>query len=194
MAKVDEDLDLDVESGKKKGGGKMKSIIIFSLVGVLLIGFSITLTLLLIGGDKQAAPAATTAEAAAEATTEKAEQAEEEAAESSAASGDAVAYMDLSPAFVVNLDGKESDIRYLQVNMSVMVGKESELEIVRKHSPVLRHHLNMLFSSLDFNDINNTEGKNKLTEESLKVVRDALKKATGKPIIKAVYFNSIVGQ
>lgn len=193
MAKVDEDLDLDVESGKKKGGGKMKSIIIFSLVGVLLIGFSITLTLLLIGGDKNATPV-TAAATAAEAKAEKAEQAEEAAAESSEASGNTVAYMDLSPAFVVNLDGKESDIRYLQVNMSVMVGKESELEIVRKHSPVLRHHLNMLFSSLDFNDINNTEGKKKLTEESLKVVRDALKKATGKPIVKAVYFNSIVGQ
>jgi len=193
MAKVDEDLDLDVESGKKKGGGKMKSIIIFSLVGVLLIGFSITLTLLLIGGDKQAAPTAASA-AATETNTEKAEHAEEAESESAEASGQSVAYMDLSPAFVVNLDGKESDIRYLQVNMSVMVGKESELEIVRKHSPVLRHHLNMLFSSLDFNDINNTEGKNKLTEESLKVVRDALKKATGKPIVKAVYFNSIVGQ
>lgn len=193
MAKVDEDLDLDVESGKKKGGGKMKSIIIFSLVGVLLIGFSITLTLLLIGGDKQAAPASASA-AATETQAKKAEHAEEAEAESSEASGESVAYMDLSPAFVVNLDGKESDIRYLQVNMSVMVGKESELEIVRKHSPVLRHHLNMLFSSLDFNDINNTEGKNKLTEESLKVVRDALKKATGKSIVKAVYFNSIVGQ
>ena len=191
MAKVDEDLDLDVESSKKKGGGKMKSIIIFSLIGVLLIGFSITLTLLLIGGDKQAAVPATAAAATEAAKDEPAEEAPGEEGDNS---GDAVAYMDLSPAFVVNLDSKESDIRYLQVNMSVMVGKESDLETVKKHSPVVRHHLNMLFSSLDFNEINSPEGKIKLTEESLKVVRDALKKATGKSVIKAVYFNSIVGQ
>ncbi len=188
MANVDEDLDLDVGSGGKKSGGKMKSIIIFSVIGLLLIGLSVTLTLVLLGGDKeetagadkQAQDAATTAEGKGE--------------ETAVASGDSVAYMDLSPAFVVNLDSKESDIRYLQINMSVMVNQEADLETVKTHMPVLRHHLNMLFSSLDFNDISDREGKNKLTDETLKVVRDALQEAAGKPVVKAVFFNSIVGQ
>jgi flagellar FliL protein len=188
MAKVDEDLDLDVESGKKKGGGKMKSIIIFSVIGILLIGLSITLTLVLIGGDKEAAPGS--AQHAEESATESQKKTDEAAA----ASGDSVAYLDLSPAFVVNLDGKESDVRYLQINMSVMVAQEGDLEMVKTHMPVLRHHLNMLFSSLDFNDISDREGKNKLTDETLKVVQDALQEAAGKSLVKAVYFNSIVGQ
>ena len=186
MAKVDEDLDLDVESGKKKGGGKMKTIIIFSVIGVLLIGLSVTLTLVLLGGDKEAAPGA--------AQQAEGETSKEQVDEAAAASGDSVAYLDLSPAFVVNLDGKESDVRYLQINMSVMVDQESDLEMVKTHMPVLRHHLNMLFSSLDFNDISDREGKNKLTDETLKVVRDSLKEAAGKPLVKAVFFNSIVGQ
>ena len=188
MAKVDDDLDLDVEAGAK-GGGKMKSIIIFSVIGVLVIGLSVGLTVMLVGGDK--APAETT-EKHAEGSAEK-KSAKEEGAEGHS-EGATVAYMDMDPAFVVNLDGKESDIRYLQIKMSVMVEKEADLELVKKHSPVLRHHLNMLFSSLDFNDISSREGKNKLTEESLKVVRDSLEKVEGAPIVKAVFFNSIVGQ
>ena len=188
MAKVDEDLDLDVESGKKKGGGKMKTIIIFSVIGVLLIGLSVTLTLVLLGGDKEAAPGSAQ-QAAGEASASK-----EQDDEAAVARGDSVAYLDLSPAFVVNLDGKESDIRYLQINMSVMVDQESDLAMIKTHMPVLRHHLNMLFSSLAFNDISDREGKNKLTDETLKVVRDALKEAAGEPLVKAVFFNSIVGQ
>ena len=180
MAKVDEDLDLDVGSDTKKGGGKMKSIIIFSVIGVVLIGLSVALTLVLIGGDKEAAPeTAQQAEKSAGETEEKGDVAQ--------ADGDSVAYLDLSPAFVVNLDSKESDIRYLQINMSVMVGQEDDLEMVKTHMPVLRHHLNMLFSSLDFNDISDREGKNKLTDETLKVVRDALQEAAGKPVVKAVF-------
>jgi len=188
MAKVDDDLDLDVEAGAKKGGGKMKSIIIFSVIGVLLIGLSIGLTIMLVGGDKE--PAATT-EKHAEGTKGADEKHGDEEVHSGSST---VAYLDLEPAFVVNLDGKESDIRYLQIRMSVMVEKEGDLDIVKKHSPVIRHHLNMLFSSLDFNEISSREGKNKLTEESLKVIRDSLQKAEGIPVVKAVFFNSIVGQ
>lgn len=187
MAKVDDDLDLDVEAGGKKGGSKMKSIIIFSVIGVLIIGLSVGLTVMLVGGDK---------ESSAKSKTEKIDESadEEEESEESSAEPTESAYLDLAPAFVVNLSGEDSDIRYLQIKMSIMVEKEADLDIVKKHSPVVRHHLNLLFSSLDFNDIRSREGKDKLTEESLKVIRDALKKASGKPIVKAVFFNSIVGQ
>ena len=188
MAKVDDDLDLDVEAGGKKGGGKMKSIIIFSVIAVLLIGLSVGLTVMLVGGGKE--PAAGT-EKHAEGTVGAGEKHGGEEGHSESAT---VAYLDLDPAFVVNLDSKESDIRYLQIKMSVMVEKEADLAVVKKHTPVIRHHLNMLFSSLDFNEISSREGKTKLTEESLKVIRDSLEKVEGTPVVKAVFFNSIIGQ
>jgi flagellar FliL protein len=189
MAKVDEDLDLDLDTGEKKsGGGKMKKIIIFSVIGILIIGISIGLTLMLLGGGESDSPA--TAEAETEQTTETDNSSETGTEEG----GESVAYMDLSPAFVVNLEGTNSEIRYLQVNMSVEVGSDADVEVVRKHSPVIRHHLNLLFSSLDFSEINSTEGKARLTSDALDVVQKALKKATGKKIVKNVYFNSIVGQ
>jgi len=193
MAKVDEDLDLDVEGAKPKGSGKMKMIIIFTLIGVLVIGLSITVTLLLLGGN-DSAPAPANAPAAG-ATTETAAPASNDAPPVEELKDTSnVAYFQLSPAFVVNLEAGDSGIRYLQLNLSVMVGQESHLEIVKKHMPVIRHNLNLLFGSLDFNDIRSREGKDKLTAESLKVIRDALQSSTGKPVVQAVYFNSIVGQ
>jgi len=195
MAKVDEDLDLDVEGAKPKGSGKMKMIIIFTLIGVLLIGLSITVTLLLLGGKDSAPATAAPAAGPASATTETTAPASNEAPPVEALKDTSnVAYFQLSPAFVVNLEAGDSGIRYLQLNLSVMVGQESHLEIVKKHMPVLRHNLNLLFGSLDFNDIRSREGKDKLTAEALTVIRDALQKSTGKPVVQAVYFNSIVGQ
>ncbi|NOY66334.1 MAG: hypothetical protein GXP13_02855 [Gammaproteobacteria bacterium] len=200
MAKVDEDLDLDVEGKQdKKGSGKMKMIIILSLVGILVIGLSITVTLLLLGGDKPAPVAAAGTAAPAPAPHAQDDgHGDEHGGEAppveAIKDSSKVAYMALNPAFVVNLEGGESGIRYLQLTLSVMVAKESNLEIVKKHMPVLRHNLNLLFGSLDFDDIRSREGKEKLTSESLKVIRNALQSSTGKPIVQAVFFNSIVGQ
>ena len=39
MAQADEDLDLDVEGTKKKGGGKTVKILIFTFLGILIIRF-----------------------------------------------------------------------------------------------------------------------------------------------------------
>ena len=103
--------------------------------------------------------------------------------------------MDLTPPFVVNLEGSEtSDIRFLQVSASLRVGSDKDLEILKKHMPVIRHNLNLLFGDLDFNEIRSREGKKKLAESALKVAQEALKKATGRPVVEAVYFNSLVGQ
>jgi len=188
----EEDLELDVEGGKKKGGSNVKMIIVISLIVVLLIGLSVTVTLLLLGGDK-AAPAAE-----GHATEHAAEKTESGHDKKDAASGgttEASAYLDLTPPFVVNLEGSEtSDIRFLQVSVSVRVASDADLEILKKHMPVIRHNLNFLFGDLDFNDIRSREGKKKLADKALEVVREALKKATGNPVVEAVYFNSLVGQ
>jgi len=196
MAKVDEDLDLAVQ-GAAKSGGKMKIIIISVVIGLIVLGLSITITILLLKGDTPAnAPANAPAKAAAKHAPEPAQgdHAKGGDGHDDAKQTSNTAYLNLSPAFVVNLDGKESDIRYLQISVSVQVGKESDLEIVKKHMPVLRHNLNLLFSSLDFNEISSREGKEKLSQESLRVIQKALKKSTGQNIVQAVFFNSIVGQ
>lgn len=190
MASKDDDLDLDVEGKKGSGGGKMKNIIIFSVIGILLVGISITTTLLLLGGKKDSGPA----EKPKTEERKETKAAEEHKGAPEVTHGANVAYLDLTPPFVVNLDSQESDVRYLQVAVSVMVKKEADLEIVKKHMPMIRHNLVLLFSSLDFAEVRTTEGKIKLTERALKVIQDAMKKVVGAPVVEAVFLPSIVGQ
>jgi flagellar FliL protein len=187
MANVDDDLDLDV--GKSSGGGKMKNIIIFSVIGLLLVGVSITTTLLLLGGGKEEVKVEARKKSGGE--EEKKTHDDEE---SDSGKSDTTAYFDMTPPFVVNLNNQESDIRYLQVAVSLQLKKETDVEIIKKHLPVIRHNLVLLFSSLDFAEVRTTEGKVKLSERALKVKQDALKKATGKTVVEAVYLPSIVGQ
>lgn len=105
-----------------------------------------------------------------------------------------VSYMDIKPAFVVNIDDPESNIRYLQVSVSLKMNKGKYEEKIKKHLPMIKHHLVLLFSSLTFSEIRSTEGKIRLAERALKEVQKILKKRTGKKLVSAVYLPSIVGQ
>jgi flagellar FliL protein len=103
-------------------------------------------------------------------------------------------YLNLKPAFVVNLAGKSSDVRYLQVEVTLKLADVNDTATVQKHMPMIRHRLVLLFSSLSFSEISSSQGKVKLTAEVLKEVKEGLKKMTGKEIIEAVYLPKIVGQ
>ena len=176
MAKNDDDLDLEVES--KKGGG-MKKIIILVVVILLVAGGAVAATMMLMG-DK---------ESSGEAAGEGGEEAQAEAQPPKRTPH----YIDVRPAFVVNLDGDDS-VRFLQVSVSLMTYDDGAVEAIGENMPLIKHHLTMLFSSQKYDQIRTIEGKKKLQEDAVKVVRDALTEVTGRPLVDAVYLPNIVGQ
>jgi len=103
-------------------------------------------------------------------------------------------YIDLNPAFVVNLTDNDSGIRYLQIAVSVKLQNESYADRVKKHMPMIRHNLVLLFSGLNYDEIKSQDGKLLLTNEVLKVTQEKLKKVTGKALVEEVYLTKIVGQ
>lgn len=199
MAEIDDDLELDVEN-KAPSSGKLKNILIFSAIGVLVIGISITATwFIMSSGDK---PMENGEEMSEEVDSKSSKKAEEKAEKNSEAMmiakqealGKAKAmYYDLAPAFVVNLDS-DSDVRYLQVEVSVMVHSEEDIALLELHKPMIRHHLTLLFSSQDFAELRTIEGKEMLQADTLALIQKVMKDVTGYPIVKAVYLPSIVGQ
>ena len=198
MAEIDDDLELDVES-KKPASGKLKPILIFSAIGVLVIGISITATWFIMGsGDKSSdggmdgEEVADTSEPMDNAANKKASK-EEMAAKKKALGKAQAMYLDLAPAFVVNLES-DSDVRYLQVEISVMVHSAEDIELVKLHMPVVRHHLMLLFSGQEFSVLKTKEGKETLQADALSVIQKVMKDVTGYPVVKAVYLPSIVGQ
>lgn len=195
MAQRDDDLDLDVEASEKKpGAGHWKKIALFSLVGVLLVGLSVTTTLLLMrGGNDRAADSGAASAAQPNKAPAKAQAKTDKKTASTEVAGHTPHYLDLNPPFVVNLDDN-SGVRFLQVSVAVMSYNKDNLEKVKENMPVVRNYLMLLFSSQKFADIKTREGKLKLQAEALKVVQKALKEVTGKTLVDAVYLPGIVGQ
>ena len=199
MAELDDDLELDVEDKKPAaGGGKLKTILIFSAIGVLVIGISVAATLFIMSsGDDSAGSGDEMVEATEAETSEKKEKKEKKSKndeeKKKALNKAKVMYLELAPAFVVNLES-DSDVRYLQVEVTVMVHSNEDVELVKLHMPVVRHHLMLLFSSQEFSELRTIEGKEALQADALEVVQKVMKDVTGYPVVKGVYLPSIVGQ
>lgn len=75
-----------------------------------------------------------------------------------------------------------------------MVYDEAHVELLKKHLPVIRHSLVLLFSSQNFSELQSVAGKKKLQADALKTIREELEKLIGDPIVEAIYLPSIVGQ
>jgi len=197
MASVDDDLELDVSgSEEKKSGGAMKWVIII-VVALALVGGGVTAAMLLMGDDEPAD-----------------EQSEMVATESSAGSADGAEqpakevkkkkkkqkrkgtpnFMDMTPAFVVNLNDTASDVKFLQVSVSLMSYSKEDIDKVREYTPLIKNQLVLLFSEQKFKELRTKVGKEKLQAEALSTVQQALEEMTGSELIDALYITSIVGQ
>ncbi len=164
----------DEPENEAKSSSK-KLIIIIALVGLVLVGASVGLTLFLVGGDKSDEPVAE-------------EQAAEEQPPAKAI------YMSLAPPFVVNFQSAKGRTRFLQVTLKAMTRDEAVLKVVSQHMPLIRNNLILLFSQQKLDDLLTAEGKEKLRGEVLAEIQKVVEKEYGKPAVEAVYFTSFVIQ
>jgi flagellar FliL protein len=186
----DDDLDLEVEA-PKKGNSNMLKILVFVLIGILVIGISVGVTWFLVSGSgDEAAPQSTEGTK----TEAKEEMDEEEMSEEGKGAGKLALYIPVNPAFVVNLNDPESEVNYLQVGVTLMVRNEADKQKVDLHMPAIRHHLVLLLGDQIFAELKTSDGKKKLQEESLKVVQDAMKAASGSTVVRDLFLTNIVGQ
>lgn len=102
-------------------------------------------------------------------------------------------YVPLDPAFTVNFRGG-AGARYLQVAVEAMT-REPDVEAhIKRHMPVIRNDLTLLFSSKSARDLASIEGKEALRAETLTSIQHVLETETGSPGVEAVYFTSFVMQ
>jgi flagellar FliL protein len=176
MAKFDE--DGPVAAAKPAAGGKMFKILIIATITVVVIGLAVTVALLLVNRGSEAPKHEVTAEA---------EKSHDGAPRS------VPLYLDLDPPFVVNLN-EDDAIHFLQVTVSVMAYDQVKLDKIKAQTPLVRHHLVLLFSNQTFADVRSREGKLALQTQARDVLREALAAATGDSLIEALYLTSIVAQ
>lgn len=178
MAKFSEDEDSPVAAAKPAAGRKTFKILIIATIAVVVIGLAVTVALLLVNRGSEAPKHEATA---------KAEKSHD------AALRQVPLYLDLDPPFVVNLN-EDDAIHFLQVTVSVMAYDPVKLDKIKAQTPLVRHHLVLLFSNQTFADVRSRDGKLLLQTQARDVLREALAAATGDSLVEALYLTSIVAQ
>jgi flagellar FliL protein len=102
-------------------------------------------------------------------------------------------YFDFEQPFVVNFMD-EGQLRYLQITVSVMFMDPKTLEELKRHMPLIRNNLVMLFSNQSREVIITREGKEKIRTDAEAEVKKVLREQAGKSYIKSLYFTSFVMQ
>ena len=152
------------------GISKMK--LVFIILGVLLlVGGSIGGTLLIVSGDDETAEVSEEAEPAR----------------------DDPSYVDLKPAFTVNL-APEDPVGFLQISMQVLTFNDDVAEELEKHKPLIRNNLLVLFGKQSSAELRAAEGKERLQKSALDTIQTVINQHGSGGEVDNVFFTSFVMQ
>ena len=194
-----EDLDLDVEGGKK--GGKLKLILIIVLSVVLLTGAGLGAAWYFLGGKLPGMAAAQQADEGYDDEEEMADDEDEPPAKKrrhkkkrkKRHAGGPPLYAELDPDFVISFKDQRM-ARFMQLRLKVMSHDQAVIDAVEQYKPVLRNNLLLLFSAQKFEEIVTREGKEKLLQEAMDEINRTLDEEADSDGVEAVYFTSFVAQ
>jgi flagellar FliL protein len=85
-------------------------------------------------------------------------------------------YLEITPKFVVNLIEPK---KYLSINVQLLIDGASTETAIKKHMPVLKHELIMLFSDRSIDSLQTMEQREALRQETVEVIHKTIDKAEG---------------
>ncbi len=100
-----------------------------------------------------------------------------------------IEYLEMAPKFTLNLDKPG---HYLVVNVQLMVEGGDFIEKVKKHMPVLRHELIMLYSGIKSVDLQTTEQREALRLQTKKRIKETLDKYANSDGFRDVFFTEFL--
>ncbi|MFI8746094.1 flagellar basal body-associated protein FliL [Pseudomonas sp. NPDC077186] len=103
-------------------------------------------------------------------------------------------YYNLVPALIGNLGDGGNRLKFFKADVALRVsGAEAEARI-KHHDPLIRHQLVLLFSAQTSETINAPDGREKLRQQALTQVQQALEAEEGKPVVEDLLFNNLIIQ
>jgi flagellar FliL protein len=102
-------------------------------------------------------------------------------------------YVDLKPAFTVNLDPKDS-VGFLQVSLKILTFNEDVAADLEKHKPLIRNNLIVLFGKQKSLALRAPEGKEKLQKDVLNIVQSVIDNLGSGGEVDNVFFTDFVMQ
>ncbi|WP_372741449.1 flagellar basal body-associated FliL family protein [Neptunomonas sp.] len=162
--------------GAVEGGKSNKKLIIFAVIGALLIAAISAGTAYFLLGPSSGNAAA------------EAEPVRKEAIYSK------VRTLGGKPSFVATLKSTDGRRHYLRTFVEAKSREQDVVDALTLHMPLVVSRLNELFSSQSFEDLQSIEGKEKLRQDSTRLVQDFLQEKIGKPGIEKILFTDFVMQ
>ncbi len=95
--------------------------------------------------------------------------------------------------FTVNLEPENSD-QHLQTNLTLKVGDNEAVNMIKLHMPEVRNRVLLLLSSKTASQIATVEGKKKLATELLAEINQPFEEGSGGQAVESVLFTSFVIQ
>ncbi len=160
----------DTEAPK---GGLMKKLML-GIGALVLVGGGVFAGMTFFGGDDP--------------------EAEDVVAEDSKVSTAPALYASLHPPLVVNFKDTNGASHFMQITMEVMARKQTVINAVREHTPVIRNALILLYSGAIYDEVTTLEGKKKMLADGLKEIQSVMTQQIGEPGVEAVYFTALVIQ
>jgi len=117
---------------------------------------------------------------------------EAEHKEEPAAASKAPVFLPLEP-FTVNLQSSDGD-KFLQVNMTLQVKNEEQVNLIKLNMPQVRSRLLMLISSKDAASLLSSEGKEQLVSEIVEQVTLPFVPKGDPQKVEGVFFTSFIVQ
>lgn len=104
-------------------------------------------------------------------------------------------YFSIEKPFIVNFKiAGESRARFMQVDITLVTRKQSIVDAVELHTPLIRNNLLMLLSSQEYIDLSTAEGKEEVRLSALESVQKILKAEVGEVGIENLLFTKFVMQ
>lgn len=162
-----------------KGSGKLKRIIIFAVIALVLIGISVGGTITALNMlNPPADPSLNEGEVDGEPQAEEKKKA---------------IYYPIKPEIIVNYMARGRQ-RYMRADITLLVRDPDVISAIETHMPMIRNTLNMVMSGQIYQEVQTAEGKEYMRQECLLQLRTNLEKEISKPGIEDVLFTNLVMQ
>jgi len=114
--------------------------------------------------------------------------------EGEAAQPAGIGYYTLDPEFITNFITTGPTLGYVRVKVDIMVDNAADIEILKKHDPLLRDAINTLLGAQNLDDVKSQEGREKTRLACKAKVEELLTKEEGRKVIRDLLFTNYLYQ
>jgi len=105
-----------------------------------------------------------------------------------------IGYYTLDPEFITNFITTGPTLGYVRVKVDIMVDNAADIEILKKHDPLLRDAINTLLGAQTLDDVKSQEGREKTRLACKAKVEELLTKEEGRKVIRDLLFTNFLYQ